>query len=288
MLRSHDFSQADLQRVAAALQRSLDEAEEQNLEAAKISQALDMQVGQYEQMSALWKRQEESQSQSQREQPDTETRLSAASSPRTVRTAGRFSMMELPTELRLKICEYLVVSPAEKITIPSKTADDTATLPHAAILRTCHQLNREATPLLYGRNNFAITLGASSTTSNALPLLSRLRWTNMALVREMTFVSAPPEGEKLDPAPFCCTGARILAQFSYTDFRLSPVCMDSYQIRHASNWISCQVMKAELAAFQQQWKELMEPTEILLQSAPIELPSLDWDLATLQPGASDP
>ncbi|KAH8815616.1 hypothetical protein F5884DRAFT_184362 [Xylogone sp. PMI_703] len=75
-----------------------------------------------------------------------------------IMTKSRFSFMELPVEIRLKIYSYLLLSPEEHISIPRKTASSTFD-PAVSILRTCKLLNEEATPLLYSHNNFLVNIG---------------------------------------------------------------------------------------------------------------------------------
>ncbi|RDW71295.1 hypothetical protein BP6252_07858 [Coleophoma cylindrospora] len=251
-LQSHDFTNPDFAQLARVLQRCHEDVQKQNSEAQRINQALDRMD---------WKLCQ------QLDQSRDHHHVVSRQVPTMVKTPGLFSFMELPPELRLKICRYLLVSPGP-ISVPD-TAPPSWPYPSVAILQTCKLINQEATPLLYGSNAFTISI-TSTPSDTPLAMLSKLRWQTISLLPEINFISSNPSSEKAKPAPFTCTGHAILAQFKPSDFRLSPVGMDQYHVRHASNWISCQVMRAELVAFQNEWKGLMEPSNW-------ELPAIDWE-----------
>ena len=59
-------------------------------------------------------------------------------------------LLALPTELRLQIYRHVLVLPAYKRTHTRRHTGEV----HAALLGTCHQIHREALPILYGENTF--------------------------------------------------------------------------------------------------------------------------------------
>ncbi|OWO97764.1 hypothetical protein B2J93_8875 [Marssonina coronariae] len=81
-------------------------------------------------------------------------------------TKGRLNLMDLPTELRVKIYEDLLILPHE-LHIPSEVRASNVPIrsndfayPANAILQTCKLVNQEATPIFYGKNTFKICLVA--------------------------------------------------------------------------------------------------------------------------------
>ena len=74
------------------------------------------------------------------------------------------SLLDLPIEIRLKIYGYALISNKEIHLSATRTArydwspyePSPQTKPQVALLRTCKEINREATPILYGKNKFEI------------------------------------------------------------------------------------------------------------------------------------
>ncbi|RFU26569.1 hypothetical protein B7463_g9758, partial [Scytalidium lignicola] len=179
-----------------------------------------------------------------------------------IMTKSRFSFMELPVEIRLKICSYLLLSPEEHIAIPKKTSSSTFN-PTVSILQTCKLLNEEATPLLYSHNQFVVNIGLASQDPNSfenhITFPSTLRWTTIALLNNTSYISQPspvprlpfpstpstdtimtnagldlsadPHGLELTPytppplsiPQFTTTGKGIMRLFSEKDFSSDPV-----------------------------------------------------------------
>jgi hypothetical protein len=107
-------------------------------------------------------------------------------------------------------------------------------------------------------NNFiAVEPGPSSSLSNSL-FLRGLRWSTVSHLSVVSFISGSTvtPGETrirrlARPRPsFTCTGADILAHFVEADFLYSPCGPDQYMALSISNWVSMEVMRAELSAFQ--------------------------------------
>jgi len=196
----------------------------------------------------------------------------APHAPQMTRTKGLSPLMELPVELRLKIYPHLLISDADLI-IDSKQGSKTTPSPSVAILQTCKRINEEATPILYGKNRFIIHLSMDPVPAYALTkffLLNSLRWTSITALTSISFVSHSTsnssgllgldaifsESTRTQPA-FNCTGADIIARFTTHDFRYSPKGPDDVMALSISNWISIQVMKAMLSAFQREVEESM-------------------------------
>jgi len=144
--------------------------------------------------------------------------------------------------------------------------------PHISILRTCKQVNEEATPIFYGKNSFTIRLRECRsdawpcTIINKFPandpsptyLLSKFRWSTLRVL-EFTFTSTIgplcglPTSETAPSEPgFHCTGPEILARFTRADFRYSPLGPDHFMALSISNWVSTKVLSAQLNAIQKE------------------------------------
>lgn len=60
------------------------------------------------------------------------------------------------------------------------------------------------------------------------------------------------------PRPaFNCTGAKIVERFNPSDLRYSPKGPDEYMALSVSNWVSTQVMRVMLCAFQEELEAYM-------------------------------
>lgn len=62
-------------------------------------------------------------------------------------------------------------------------------------------------------------------------------------------------------AAFPCTAAHLLARYTASDFKYSPRGPDEYVVLSMSNYVSTQVMRAELNAFQRELEIMMRPSE---------------------------
>jgi len=164
------------------------------------------------------------------------------------------------------------------MTTPSKLP-----YPPVAILRTCKQIEEEATPILYGKNAFAICLRKSrpailTLITKTLPgngskptfLLSKFRWSTLHHISSLTFTSSSDPLPALsltaiassDPtASFHCTGPDILARFSPSDFCYSPVGPNRFMALSMSNWVSVRAMRAQMNAIQKELEAIMGPQD---------------------------
>jgi hypothetical protein len=147
-----------------------------------------------------------------------------------------------------------------------------------AVLRACKQINEEGTPILYSQNKFIICLTMDPAPSCSLArsfILRSLRWSTLRQLSTVSFMSnggptSDPDSGFNSPSftrrarpSFTCTGADILARFASCDFRYSPSGPDQYMALSISNWVSMQVMRAELSAFQQDLEAMMRPSDVL-------------------------
>lgn len=180
--------------------------------------------------------------------------------------------------MKRQILNYLLILP-DPINIRSARwvsdhEDPSYTL---AILRSCKKINLEATPILYGCNEFAITLCTSpcnkhpsylsqnpttdtsfSNTATENPSnfkLQKFRWSTIPLFTSLTFSSGTTnrqQQQNIDPKrpSFTCTGREIMTCFSPYDQMYSQTGPDEYMALSVMNWISTKVMKAELMNFQ--------------------------------------
>lgn len=202
--------------------------------------------------------------------------------PQAVLTKGLFPMMDLPTELRLKIYPYLLISDGEiavnkcDISVSNRVSSP----PSVAILQTCKRINEEGTKILYSQNKFIIYLSIDPKPSFSLTnsfILKSLRWSSISFLTSLSFVSNSHPLPGLDDSvsetarsqsAFHCTGADIIARFKPNDFRYSPKGPDEYMSLSVSNWISTQLMKVLLASFQQELEALSRrPREMLAVGA---------------------
>ena len=62
-------------------------------------------------------------------------------------------------------------------------------------------------------------------------------------------------------AVFTCTAAHLLSRLTISDFKYSPKGPDEYVALSLSNYVSTQVMRAELSAFQRDLETMMRPSE---------------------------
>ncbi|KAH8793929.1 hypothetical protein BGZ57DRAFT_390916 [Hyaloscypha finlandica] len=189
---------------------------------------------------------------------------------KTIQTKGLFNFMDLPAEIRVHIYDLLLTFPGV-IDISSQKPDSSTannSYPPIAILRTCKKVNEETTPILYGKNAFTI-----SNDPNPTFLLSKFRWTTLRALNSLTFTSnngpvpSPPivgtESPFSEPG-FHCTGADILARFTLSDFRYSPVGPDHFMALNISNWVSTKVLGAQLNAIQRELEVMMGPYDDVL------------------------
>ncbi|CZR54342.1 uncharacterized protein PAC_04226 [Phialocephala subalpina] len=215
-----------------------------------------------------------------------------------IQTKGRFSLMELPAELRVKIYEHLLICD-DDVELPSdglgekerqiRTICGVPLHPHprpaVAILQTCKLANEEGIPILWSKNSFAICLPIDLT---EIFFLHKLRWSTIHHISSLTFTSHSTPLPDLFPSStsssansavvraytrphFTCSGLDILSRYSPADFCYSPygpdVCM-SLSIR---NWVSTNVTRAELNAIQLELEAMMANDPIfpgILQNNP--------------------
>ena len=96
-----------------------------------------------------------------------------------------------------------------------------------------------------------------------------MRWSTISDINTMHFMSNTPSLSKSDNsdifirprAYFTCTAAHLLSRYTASDFRYSPVGPDEYVMLSMSNYVSTQVMRAELSAFQMELDTMMRPGE---------------------------
>lgn len=112
--------------------------------------------------------------------------------------------------------------------------------------------------------------GPSFSLTNSF-LLKSLRWSSIAVVNSISFISnssplpgldGPFSGPPHTRPAFNCTGADIIARFNPSDFRYSPKGPDEYMALSISNWVSTQVMRVMLSAFQKELEAMMRPSEV--------------------------
>jgi hypothetical protein len=93
-----------------------------------------------------------------------------------------------------------------------------------------------------------------------------MRWSTIAYINTMHFMSNMPGLSHSDinghpRAVFSCTAAHLLSRYTATDFKYSPYGPDEYVVLSMSNYVSTQVMRAELSAFQMELETMMRPSE---------------------------
>lgn len=191
---------------------------------------------------------------------------------KSVQTRGLFHFIQLPPEIRVKIYNILLISP-EVICIGSENSGTSRTAPKlpyppVSLLRTCKKIDEEATPILYGKNDFTICLPIDPSPTF---LLSKFRWSTLRILKSLTFTSSngPAPSLSLTEAAFSavgfhCTGTEILARFHPSDFRYSPIGPDHFMALSISNWISTKVMSAQLTAIQKELELMMGPYDDVL------------------------
>lgn len=128
--------------------------------------------------------------------------------------------MDLPTELRLEIFKFALTDGASKPTATLYVrrnhtraffqSDCIGLKPQVALLRTCTQINQEATPILYGNYNFVFMEGTTlrrflSCIESQVPLLRHIE------IREDRLC------DSVYIALRACTGLRRLRMSVYND-----------------------------------------------------------------------
>jgi len=118
-----------------------------------------------------------------------------------------------------------------------------------------------------------ITNALSANDPNPTFLLSKFRWTTLRALNSLTFTSnngpvpslpiVGTESPFSEPG-FHCTGADILARFTLSDFRYSPVGPDHFMALSISNWVSTKVLGAQLNAIQRELEVMMGPYDDVL------------------------
>src|SRR4051812_32407191 len=107
-----------------------------------------------------------------------------------------------------------------------------------------------------------------SYTLNNTFLLKNLRWCSISQITSLAFLSdsnPPPAIDEAFSGPpssrptFHCTGELIMKRFTIHDMRYSPKGPDEYMALSLSNWVSTQVMRVMLSAFQRELEEMMRP-----------------------------
>jgi hypothetical protein len=98
-----------------------------------------------------------------------------------------------------------------------------------------------------------------------------MRWSTIAYINTIYFISNTPGLSHTSPfdrdiygrprAVFSCTAAHLLSRFTASDFKYSPKGPDENIVLSMSNYVSTQVMRAELRAFQKELELMMGPSE---------------------------
>lgn len=143
--------------------------------------------------------------------------------------------------------------------------------------------------------------GPSSFTNSFL--LRSLRWSSISCITSLSFIGTENPVPKLEDGAsrqprsssvFQCTGADILARFKPNDFRYSPKGPDEYMALSVSNWISTQVLRVLLCAFQVSYPLLGTPTSRIRRSLELYYilsnafkESADPNFATARAGCDD-
>ncbi|KAK0375935.1 hypothetical protein CLIM01_06727 [Colletotrichum limetticola] len=147
-------------------------------------------------------------------EPELQTQAVIPLQPITVEPRPRrLDFFSLPYELRLDIYELLLLNPEPIIVSSSRrqlhvkveppehqvaylraprprprVVSLTHRKPHVEILRTCRQIEQEATPILYGRNDFVVGLRLRATQSHRMdPFIQYLRSSTLLQLRSVTF-----------------------------------------------------------------------------------------------------
>ncbi|KAE8448136.1 hypothetical protein EG329_009740 [Mollisiaceae sp. DMI_Dod_QoI] len=198
-----------------------------------------------------------------------------------IQTQGRFSLMELPAELRVKIYKYLLICESDVELPPDGSGDrerQTGEIrPAVAILQTCWLANDEGVPILWGKNKFAICLPVDLDDSF---FLRNLRWSTIQHITSLTFTSditslpVDPYAYFAIRPHFTCSGLNIISRHSSADFRYSPYGPNKYMSLSIRNWASTKVTQEELDAISQRLEELItddpaDPIGPMLQNAPV-------------------
>ncbi|KAH8595929.1 hypothetical protein B0O99DRAFT_686443 [Bisporella sp. PMI_857] len=178
-------------------------------------------------------------------------------------TKGKFSLMELPPELRLKIYPHLLCLDDQIIITHDRSIHSPK--PCIAVLSTCRLINTEATPVLYNRNNFLIHLDKAPSPLY-LPIFPKsyfpmsCRWSTIPLIK---FLAYKASGSRTSQATFSCCGSDIMAQFTDDDIKYNPDGPGEYLALSISNWVSREVVKAELCMAQVFLAEVLRPDPAL-------------------------
>lgn len=98
-------------------------------------------------------------------------------------------------------------------------------------------------------------------------LLSSLRWNTLQHIKHLSFISSSTSLPELYSQPpsrpcFTCTGMDIVGRFTPRDLVYAPHGPDGFMALSVSNWVSAQVMRAELSAFQRELEAMMRPSEV--------------------------
>lgn len=100
-----------------------------------------------------------------------------------------------------------------------------------------------------------------------------MRWSTIACINTMYFTSStatfqplPTNSQYRHESPhqrprtvFSCSAAHLLSRYTATDFKYAPRGPNEYAVLSMSNYVSTQVMKEELSAFQIELEGLMRP-----------------------------
>lgn len=169
---------------------------------------------------------------------DDDTGSSGANSP----------FLELPFELRLEIYEYLLCSP-DDIIISSRRRQiywyrpqlPTCELrrlphrmPHVELLRTCKQVNSEATPIVYRKNRFLVVLPYMAPFCPMNFFLWSLRRSTISNVTSIMFVFACRDNCPLwlDLCPIIKGKFMNLKKWTTTGPQLVKLCFPYYSQSH--------------------------------------------------------
>ncbi|KAI1468670.1 uncharacterized protein F4812DRAFT_339484 [Daldinia caldariorum] len=151
--------------------------------------------------------------------------------------------LKLPLELRLEIYWYLLCSP-DYIIISSRRRQlhwcrpqlptwglrrTSHRMPHVELLRTCKQVNSEATPILYGKNQFLVALPHLARFYPRNSFLWNLRYSTMSDLASITFVRAC-RGNCPEWLIACATNKEFLniKEWTTTGRQLANLCFPHY------------------------------------------------------------
>ncbi|KAI0117060.1 hypothetical protein F4814DRAFT_415057 [Daldinia grandis] len=163
-------------------------------------------------------------------------------------SGGNSLFFRVPLELRLEIYEYLLCSPDDIIVSsrrrqiywcrPHRSTCELRRLPHrmphVELLRTCKQVNSEATPILYRKNRFLVALPYMVPFCPTNFFLWSLRRSTMSNVTSISFVFACRDNCPLwlDLCPIIQGNFIDLKKWTTTGPQLVKLCFPYYSQSH--------------------------------------------------------